>query len=293
MSGRNISKAPKTVAPRAHDVTDKGSSNGSSIAITTARNLRCTVQQRGPKSGPPLVHLHGTFGIEPDLAYLDALAELGWRVHAPVLPGYGEDQTESELRDLLDFTLHGWDLLDALGLTGALPVLSAHSFGAMIAAEMAAMAPSLLGRLVLVAPLGVWLDERPIPDIFALLPYELAQVLFSDPATGIGALTNGADVSDAAVFEGMLVRNARRLGTAGKLLFPIPNRGFAGRAYRVSTPTTLIWGDGDRLVPAEFYAHGWSRLISHAAINVVPATAHMCTYENPGAVAALVGPPVG
>ena len=95
---------------------------------------------------------------------------------------------------MLDFALHGWDLVDALGLSR--PHLAGHSMGGMIAAEMACLAPRDLGKLALAAPAGLWMDEQPIPDIFAMLPYQLAEVLFHDPAKGQALLTGGADLSD-------------------------------------------------------------------------------------------------
>lgn len=280
-----------TTASPASAAPASATSASATTSITTRRGLAATVHLRGPADGAPLLYLHGTFGIEPDLGLLDELGNLGWRVHAPVLPGYGDEDTERELRDLLDFTLHGWDLADALDLTGRAPAVVGHSYGAMIAAEMAAVAPTLVGRLALISPLGVWMDEQPIPDVFALLPFELAQVLFTDPTTGIGALLGGANLDDPKAMEGLLVRNARRLGTAGKLLFPIPNRGFSGRAYRLTVPTSLIWGAGDVLVPPEPYARGWSRLLPDATILTIDGCAHMCTYEKPIEVASAVAGP--
>ena len=55
-------------------------------------------------------------------------------------------------------------------------------------------------------------------------------------------LTAGLDFSDADALKLFLVGNARRLGTAGKILFPIPNRRLSKRLYRVTTPTVLVWG---------------------------------------------------
>ena len=80
---------------------------------------------------------------------------------------------------MLDFTLHGWDVVEALGLDEQ-PHLVGHSMGGMIAAEMACVAPDALAQLVLVDPAGLWIDEHPIPDIFALLPFEFAELLFHD-----------------------------------------------------------------------------------------------------------------
>src|SRR6185295_7383216 len=80
----------------------------------------------------------------------------------------GESTGEELLEDMLDFALHGWDVVDALGVKR--PHLVGHSMGGMIAAEMACLAPRDLGKLVLVAAPGLWIDTHPIPD---LLPRQL------------------------------------------------------------------------------------------------------------------------
>ena len=189
-------------------------------------------------------------GLLPYEPLLDRLAERR-PVLAPEWPGFGEEPTEGALRDMLDFALHGWDLVEALGLGERRPHVAGHSMGGMIAAEMAALNPRGLDRLVLVDAAGLWLDDHPIPDIFAMLPFELAEVLFADPATGERILAGGVDFRDDTALTAFLVTNARRLGTAGKILFPIPNRRLADRLYRVTNPTLVLWGAADRLtIPA-------------------------------------------
>src|SRR2546429_3971335 len=49
------------------------------------------------------------------ISFLDELATR-YRVYAPELPGYGESTGEELLEDMLDFALHGWDVVAALGL---------------------------------------------------------------------------------------------------------------------------------------------------------------------------------
>ena len=133
---------------------------------------------------------------------LDSLATQGYHVHAPEWPGYGEESGEELLEDMLDFTLHGWDVVDALKLTER-PLIVGHSMGGMIAAEMACLAPQRVERLVLIASAGLWLDEHPIPDLFAMLPFELAQVLFYDPKMGEALLTGGVDFTNLAALAGL------------------------------------------------------------------------------------------
>jgi pimeloyl-ACP methyl ester carboxylesterase len=230
------------------------------------------------------VVLHGAGGLLRDNPFLDRLAER-YHVFAPEWPGYGESTGDELLEDMLDFALHGWDLVDALGLHQ--PHLLGHSMGGMIAAEMACLAPRDAGKLVLVAPAGLWLDEHPIPDVFALLPYQLAEVLFADPAAGQQLLTGGADLSDMEALKEFYLANQRRLTMAGKILFPIPNRRLSKRLYRLTAETLLVWGSADRLiVPA--YAARWRELIPGARVVTLESGGHMLPYEQPEAFARVV-----
>ena len=249
-----------------------------SRTLTTRRGIEAKVQTRG--DGPPLVWFHGAGGLFPIEQMLDLVAE-HHTVHAAEWPGFGDEQTEGYLDDMLDFTLHGWDLVDAMAL-GETPDVAGHSMGGMIAAEMAAVNPGAIGSLVLVGAAGLWIDEHPVPDIFSMLPFELAQVLFADPVVGEAILTAGLDFSDDSALINFLVLNARRLGTAGKILFPIPNRRLSKRLYRITNPTLLLWGEHDRLVPPVYAERFRELLVSTAAyVETIGGAGHMLPYEQP------------
>jgi len=231
-------------------------------------------------SGEPLVFLHGAGGMTAGDPILAALAER-FRVFAPFLPGYGETEECGELRDMLDFTLHTADVVEALGLRD--PILVGHSMGGMIAAEMAALAPNDVSRLALIAPAGLWLDDHPIPDMFTLLPYELPAYLFHDPEAGAKLMTSGLKLDDPEFLKAYLVRNARQLGMAGKVLFPIPERGLAGRLYRVKARTVIVWGESDKMIPP-VYGPAFAKAIAGARLVTVPEAGHLVIVENPAAV---------
>jgi pimeloyl-ACP methyl ester carboxylesterase len=249
--------------------------------IETRRGARVRVLDLGPEDAEPLVFLHGLSGLLDDTEFLDLVGKQH-HVYVPELPGYGESTGEELLEDMLDFALHGWDVIVSLGLTR--PVLVGHSMGGMLAAEMACLAPDAVAKLVLVNSLGLWIDEEPIPDIFSFLPFEFGDYLFHDASRAVALLSGGTDAADPESLRNFFIDNARRLGTAGKVLFPIPNRRISKRLYRLTTETLVVWGAEDRLMSPS-YARRWGELLPRARVVCVPDAGHMLPYEQPAALA--------
>ena len=243
--------------------------------IETRRGVKVRVLEAG--SGAPLVFMHGAGGLFADNPFLDQLAE-HYHVFAPEFPGFGESTDEELLEDMLDFTLHGWDVVNELGLSK--PHIVGHSMGGMIAAEMASLAPNDVSKLVLVASAGLWIAEHPIPDIFSFLPHEFAQYLFHDRAQGEAMLTGGLDLKNPEALKEFYIGNARRLSMAGKILFPVPNRRLSKRLYRLTAPTLLVWGKSDTLIPP-VYAEFFKKQIASAEIVEIEQAGHMLPYEQP------------
>ena len=255
--------------------------------ITTRRGITCDVLVASPSGGDAagsVVSFHGTAG---PLGGEPMLAELASRfaVYAPIWPGYSEHGGEEKLEDMQDFTLHGADVVEALGVTR--PHLIGHSMGGMVVAEMAAAAPGAYDRVALISPLGLWLDDHPIADIYSLLPFEFPPLLFHDAAAGTALMAGGLDFNDTEAIKTFLIANSRRLGTAGKVLFPIPDRRLSKRAYRITNPTLLVWGDDDRYVPGP-YIEAWQSAIASSELEIIPEAGHMAPYEQPVAVADVI-----
>ncbi|MEI9888582.1 MAG: alpha/beta fold hydrolase [Rhizomicrobium sp.] len=255
------------------------------LELKTVRTHNVPVRYIEGGSGEPLVFLHGAGGVQAGDPLLEKLSAKH-HVYAPLLPGYGDSEECREIRDMLDFTLHTWDVIEALGLED--PILVGHSMGGMIAAEMAAVAPHDVTRLGLICPAGLWLDAHPIPDLFAMLPFELPPLLFHDVEAGTKLLTAGLTLSDPNFLQTYLVTNARQMGMAGKILFPVPERGLSQRLYRIKARTVLIWGDGDKLIPPA-YAHGFKKGIAGAELVSIPEAGHMVTLEKTDQVVQALG----
>src|SRR5688572_16767390 len=106
--------------------------------------------------GAPLVYFHSFHDREGFPPFLERLARRH-TVYAPLQPGAAGSTGVETLDDLLDLTLAYDELLTALELPSA--HLVGHFFGAMMAAEIAAVFPRRASRLVLISPLGLWRDE--------------------------------------------------------------------------------------------------------------------------------------
>ena len=234
--------------------------------------------------GPQLLYMHGAGGLLANDPFLARLAQQ-YRVTAPLLPGYEDSDSSASLRTMLDFTLFGFDVWETLKLEE--PMLVGHSMGGMIAAEMAALNNTAVNRLALICPAGLWLDAQPIPDLFAKLPFELPELLFYDPVKHAALLSAGGDFNDPEFLTDFLVGNARRMGTAGKILFPIPDRGLAERMYRIRARTQIIWGASDRLIPP-VYAAQFAAGIAGSHVTMIPDAGHMVPYEQTDAVVSCI-----
>ena len=229
---------------------------------------------RGGK-GPPLLYLHGAIGHKGWAPFLDRLAE-HFTVYAPFIPGYSQSTGLELLDDVTDLTLHHLALMDALGLEHA--HLAGHFLGGMIAAEMAAFSPNCVDRLVLAAPAGLWRDDAPVGDFLAMNPAELADCLWAPTPEGNRA--SAADIEAAERARELLApERVQDLTAAGKFLWPIPDRGFKRRAYRIKAPTLIIWGKEDSLVPP-VYASDFARLISGSRVVELAGAGHLLMLEQ-------------
>jgi pimeloyl-ACP methyl ester carboxylesterase len=226
-------------------------------------------------AGAPLLYLHGVDGVCEGDPFLARLAQRH-HVVAPMLPGFGASSGTEQLRDIHDLIYYQLDLLDALGLRG-LPVVG-HSLGGMIAAELAAVQPERLSALVLIDAFGLWNPQYPVADFFVMSPKDLAAATYYDADSPIAKQAAEAPESNEA-YVAFALERAKSLATAAKYLWPLPNRGLAARAHRISAPTLVLWGEADKIAPPQ-YAQEFKALIPQAEIEIVPKAGHLPQVEQ-------------
>jgi len=231
-------------------------------------------------SGSPLVYLHGGYGpIESEL--VDELAK-SFTVYAPPHPGLtpGDEDAIKALDDFWDLVLYYYDLFDQLGLKS--PAVAGHSFGGMVAAEVAATDPTRVGKLVLINSLGLWRDQQPIRNYIVTAQTALPELLFSDPhhPAQKRIILNPED-------QDGYIRITWALGCTSKFYWPIPDKGLHKRLHRINAPTLILWGADDKLLPLT-YAEAFKAGIPNAKIETIEGGAHMMALEQPARVAASI-----
>ncbi len=235
--------------------------------------------------GPPLVWLHGPWGLRADRAIIERLASQH-TVHAPKFPGttQGDPNSVHELIGWHDLTVYYGELFERLGL--AAPNVAGHSFGALLGAEIAAASPKSVSRLILIDPVGLWRDDLPVRNWMVLSEKARRSALFADPE-GEAAKSFFTMPSDPDARLDALSEMIWSQACTGKFVWPIADRGLKRRIHRIAAPTLIVWGEADRIAAAA-YAKEFGDRITGAKIAMIGKAGHLPHLEQPGMVAKAV-----
>ncbi|MDQ3756985.1 MAG: alpha/beta hydrolase [Actinomycetota bacterium] len=238
--------------------------------------------------GPTLVYLHSAVGEGEGLAVLDLLAQ-HFDVVAPMFPGYGASEGIERIDDMEDVAFHLLDLWDGLGLDA--PAVVGNSLGGWMALELAVRYPARVSALVLVNPVGLYIEGSPIKDVFGRTPAELAEDFFADPEHPMAQMMRllsemrGSDVP----FDVVRPLYQTMSATARLAWDPyLHNPKLAKRLHRVAAPTLIVRGAQDTLVPAA-HAEAYASAIPGARLVEVERAAHLLALECAEELAGLVG----
>ncbi|HUQ75605.1 MAG TPA: alpha/beta hydrolase [Burkholderiales bacterium] len=228
--------------------------------------------------GEPLFFLHSAQGFDPRHEVVPLL-EKKHRLIAPSHPGFGKSSLPDWLDSVDDIAHVYLELLDHLKLKTV--QLVGCSIGGWIAAEMATKAPERFPRLVMVGAVGVKtgpVDKLDIPDIFALAPEKVDELLFADPAR---MKMDPSKMTDEEI--GIRVRNRETLA----LITWEPwmhNPKLKHRLQRAAMPALFMRGEKDGLVSAR-YMEAYAKLLPNARTVTIPGAGHAPQIEQPKAFA--------
>jgi pimeloyl-ACP methyl ester carboxylesterase len=234
-------------------------------------------------AGAPLLVLHHEIGTPERLPFYDALAR-HFTVLVPSHPGYDRSPRPDWMRSVRDVAVAYQWLLAEYALTrepGAVSVVGL-GFGGWIAAEMATMAPRALRRLVLVGAMGLKPERGVIADQALLSYIDYARLGFADRSAFDAVF--GADPPTATLEQWDLNREMTfRIAWKPYMYSPTLPHLLGG----IATPTLVVWGREDRIVPVEC-GERYAKALPRARLEVVEGAGHFAEMEKPDELARLV-----
>jgi pimeloyl-ACP methyl ester carboxylesterase len=224
--------------------------------------------------GPPFVYLHSTLGESAMwLPFLQTWSK-HFHVFAPMHPGFGKSGGFDEVDTIEDMAFHYIELFDALGLDDI--ILGGVSLGGWIAAEFAVRWPERVKQLWIADAPGLWLDEKPMPDLFreVVNPHRARKLLFADPNCYVAEMVFQENPDEERLMTGY-----QNMTALARLVWERPyNPKLARRLKRVQCPTLLLWGAQDHLIPPA-YAEAYHACLPHAQVKLIPNCGHLPMFE--------------
>jgi pimeloyl-ACP methyl ester carboxylesterase len=242
------------------------------------------VRESGDPQAPALILLHG-FGssLETWEPWAQSL-RARYRVVRFDLPGCGLSQPDrsGDYADARSLELMAL-LMDRLGIQSA--ALIGNSMGGRISWAFAAAFPSRVRKLVLISPDGFaspgfeYGKPPQVPAVIKLMKYFLPRVLMRGNLAA--AYADPTRLSDSVVdrYYDLLLAPGNRAAMISRmqqsiLEDPVP------RLQKIATPTLLLWGRKDRLIPFANSAD-YVRALPNATLVEFPDLGHVPHEEAP------------
>ncbi|MCL2429187.1 MAG: alpha/beta fold hydrolase [Alphaproteobacteria bacterium] len=249
-----------------------------STETVSLRGLNIHLRKGG--QGRPLLFLHGAGGVFDWLPFFDSLAVIG-ELWVPDHPGFGRSDDPAWIRSIADLAMYYLDFLDAYGDERGFDLIG-HSIGGWLAAEIAVRNCARVRSLTLISPAGLRVKGVPMADIFIWNDAETAHNLIYDEALRQRRLDAQPDEETADI----MVKN--RYSFAKHAWQPrLFNPDLEKWLHRVKAPAQIIWGQEDRLLPAQ-YAEVWKERVNARRVAVIPACGHSPMVEKGPEVAARI-----
>jgi pimeloyl-ACP methyl ester carboxylesterase len=226
------------------------------------------------RRGTPIVLIHGLGSSAEIWAALMLLLNKEYLVYAPDLPGFGRTPLAPEGTNISTHVLYLERFLDALGYPHV--SLVGNSLGGWIATRFAAEHPERVERLYLLNSAGLRRENMHSPYV-------------EDRTEAIRSLEQmlGFSVPVPAFVLDALVRNSQTPAYAGFIHGYDPREELDMVLANVHTPTTIIWGERDNVLPL-ICAYDFQRGIANSELVLLPHIGHIAQIQNPVKVAHII-----
>lgn len=262
------------------------------------------VRISGPQDGTPVLLIHGIArSLEDWTETQDLLAGDGacggHRVISTDLPGFGYSRRGRERPGLPAFGRAMAALLDAAGVTAPAHVMG-NSLGGGVAMTLAVDHPGKVASLTLVNSVGFGSEANisALPmayGVLAALPglaatfgpkareagaETIRDLFFDRELATVEQLRHAGKLAKQADFRATFLGTAATLGAPVVGVRPRWRRDLLRRVADSGTPTLVVWGDADRILPPH-HLDAARTLLPTARTHLFAETGHMPQVERP------------
>ena len=264
--------------------------------FTRVGGVRIHYQDAGDENAPALILIHGF--ISSNLIWSDVfvpLAEAGFRVIAPDLPGYGYSDKPADGRYTINSQAHAViRLMDRLGIEKA--TIVGASYGGAIAASIALDNPERVERLVLVGTVSSDEPKKKLLLRLSRLPLlgDIVTPLFLGSRWILRKRTEQVYRRiGQPLDEHKLEARHHLLATSNvhRAMIRTARRWNANRIQReaslIRQPTMLVWGDADTHIPLN-EAYQLRDAIPNSSLFIFHNCGHLPPTERPEKFVGLI-----
>ncbi len=235
-----------------------------------AESSNLVVEEQG--DGRTVLILHGGGGPEtvaPVAAHLAA----SMRALIPTHPGWEGTEPDPGLETVTDLARAYLALLEERDARDVVVVGS--SLGGWVGAEMAVHdEQGRIGQLVLLNPVGIWVDDEPVAEFFALSPREATEHAFHD--------ADSFYVDPAEMPADVLAVQAANM-EAMRALAGDPymhNPALREQLGSMTIPTLVVGGASDRITTPS-YSRAYAESLPNGSFALIEEAGHLPHLERP------------
>jgi pimeloyl-ACP methyl ester carboxylesterase len=256
--------------------------SGVESRTVTVAGHRMHYYGEGPAGGPVVVLVHGLGGRSEDWRDLAPyLAQAGFRVYLPDLPGYGRSEQPADFSySVPDEAEAVVGFMDALGLNRV--DLGGWSMGGGIVQHVAFRHPERVRRLMLFDSIGIF--EKPTWDTRLFTPATPGELDQLDALL----MPHPPRVPDFIAQDILRLSRKNAWVIHRALDTMLTGRDATDRILpQLKMPVLIVWGAEDRIIPLRLGEEMHS-LVPQSQLEVFPGCGHLA----PGQCTAQIGPKV-
>lgn len=227
----------------------------------------------GPETGPPVVLVHGLGSRAEDWDKLaPSLAEAGYRVYLPDLPGYGQSERPADFSySMPDEAAMVSGFMDALGLKQV--DLGGWSMGGWIAQEIAAKHPERVKKLMLFDSAGLYWKPEWNTELFT--PTTAEEIAELD----VLLMPNPPRVPSFVAKDILRISKQNAWVIHRALASMLDGRDVTDRLLpQLKMPVLIVWGSEDHITPLAL-GDAMHKLVPQSQMEVIAGCGHLAPNQ--------------